>query len=133
MNAPLPATEDLIYFVEDGIADRRSIRTGAVSLDAVEIVSGAKVGDRIGRGMRPLRGTREGDLVAGRKGGWVEGLVGDADFAVEQDQVHQPRRGEVARIIARRRLVDFGQRLSLDLCGRIVFAENRFPLFRTML
>lgn len=35
------------YFVEDGIAERRPIRTGAVSLDAVEIVSGAKVGDRI--------------------------------------------------------------------------------------
>ena len=35
------------YFVEDGIAERRPIRAGAVSLDAVEILSGAKVGDRI--------------------------------------------------------------------------------------
>jgi HlyD family secretion protein len=35
------------YFVEDGIAERRPLRTGAMSLDAVEILSGAKVGDRI--------------------------------------------------------------------------------------
>jgi HlyD family secretion protein len=35
------------YFVEDGIAERRPIRAGAVSLDAVEILSGAKPGDRI--------------------------------------------------------------------------------------
>ncbi|HEU4729900.1 MAG TPA: HlyD family efflux transporter periplasmic adaptor subunit [Kofleriaceae bacterium] len=35
------------YFVEDGVAERRPIRTGAISLDAIEIVSGAKVGDRI--------------------------------------------------------------------------------------
>ncbi|HMG23234.1 MAG TPA: HlyD family efflux transporter periplasmic adaptor subunit, partial [Kofleriaceae bacterium] len=35
------------YFVVDGIAERRPIRTGAVSLDAVEIVSGAVVGDRL--------------------------------------------------------------------------------------
>lgn len=35
------------YFVEDGIAERRPIRTGALSLDAVEIVSGARPGDRI--------------------------------------------------------------------------------------
>jgi HlyD family secretion protein len=35
------------YFVEDGVAERRAIRAGAVSLDAVEIVSGAKPGDRI--------------------------------------------------------------------------------------
>src|SRR5262245_26436565 len=35
------------YFVEDGIAERRPIRTGAISLDAVEIVSGAQPGDRI--------------------------------------------------------------------------------------
>jgi len=38
---------NVAYFVEDGIAERRSIRTGAVSLDAVEILSGAKVGDQI--------------------------------------------------------------------------------------
>jgi HlyD family secretion protein len=35
------------YFVEDGVAERRPLRTGAVSVDAVEIVSGAKLGDRI--------------------------------------------------------------------------------------
>ena len=35
------------YFVENGIAERRAIRAGAVSLDAVEIVAGAKEGDRI--------------------------------------------------------------------------------------
>ncbi|HMG57907.1 MAG TPA: HlyD family efflux transporter periplasmic adaptor subunit [Kofleriaceae bacterium] len=35
------------YFVVDGIAERRPIRTGAVSLDAVEIVSGARLGDRL--------------------------------------------------------------------------------------
>jgi HlyD family secretion protein len=35
------------YFVQDGIAERRQIRTGAISLDAVEIVSGARPGDRI--------------------------------------------------------------------------------------
>jgi HlyD family secretion protein len=35
------------YFVDGGVADRRSIRTGAISLDAVEILSGAKEGDQI--------------------------------------------------------------------------------------
>lgn len=35
------------YFVVDGIAERRPLRTGVASLDAVEIVDGAKVGDRI--------------------------------------------------------------------------------------
>ncbi len=35
------------YFVEDGIAERRSIKAGAVSLDGVELVSGAKLGDQI--------------------------------------------------------------------------------------
>lgn len=35
------------YFVEDGVAERRAIRIGAASIDAVEIVAGAKVGDRI--------------------------------------------------------------------------------------
>jgi len=35
------------YFVEDGIAERRPIRSGAISIDAVELVSGAKPGDRI--------------------------------------------------------------------------------------
>jgi len=38
---------NIAYFVEDGIAERRPIRTGAVALDAVEILSGAKEGDRI--------------------------------------------------------------------------------------
>jgi HlyD family secretion protein len=35
------------YFVRDGIARRRPIRTGSVSLEAVEILSGAAPGDRI--------------------------------------------------------------------------------------
>lgn len=35
------------YFVDGEVAERRPIRTGAVSLDAVEIVGGAKVGDQI--------------------------------------------------------------------------------------
>src|SRR4030095_5077149 len=35
------------YFVEGGIAERRPIRTGAVSLEAVEILSGAEIGDQI--------------------------------------------------------------------------------------
>jgi HlyD family secretion protein len=35
------------YFVDDGIAERRPIRTGAISLDAVEILSGAQPGDHI--------------------------------------------------------------------------------------
>jgi HlyD family secretion protein len=35
------------YFVEDGVAERRPIRAGAISLDAVELLSGAKVGDQI--------------------------------------------------------------------------------------
>jgi HlyD family secretion protein len=35
------------YFVEGDIAERRPIKTGAISLDAVELVSGAQVGDQI--------------------------------------------------------------------------------------
>jgi len=35
------------YFVEDGVAQKRPIRTGSLSLEAVEITSGAKVGDQI--------------------------------------------------------------------------------------
>jgi HlyD family secretion protein len=35
------------YFVEDGFAERRPLTTGAVSLQAVEVLSGAKVGDEI--------------------------------------------------------------------------------------
>jgi HlyD family secretion protein len=35
------------YFVDGDTAERRPIRAGAVSLDAVELVSGAKVGDLI--------------------------------------------------------------------------------------
>lgn len=35
------------YFVEDGMAERRPIHAGAVSLDAVEITAGAQVGDQI--------------------------------------------------------------------------------------
>ncbi len=35
------------YFLEDGVAEKRPIRTGSVSLDAVELTAGAKVGDQI--------------------------------------------------------------------------------------
>ncbi len=35
------------YVVEDGVAERRPIRTGAASLEAVEILSGAEAGDEI--------------------------------------------------------------------------------------
>jgi HlyD family secretion protein len=35
------------YFVVDGVAERRPIQTGAVSLDSVEILAGAKAGDQI--------------------------------------------------------------------------------------
>jgi HlyD family secretion protein len=35
------------YFVEDGFAEKRPIVTGAISLDSVEILSGAKEGDQI--------------------------------------------------------------------------------------
>jgi HlyD family secretion protein len=35
------------YFVDGNVAERRSIRAGVVSLDAVELVSGAVVGDQI--------------------------------------------------------------------------------------
>jgi len=35
------------YFVEDGVAEKRAIRAGAISLDAVELLAGAKVGDQI--------------------------------------------------------------------------------------
>ena len=35
------------YVVHDGVAEKQPIRTGAVSLDAVEILSGAHVGDQI--------------------------------------------------------------------------------------
>jgi HlyD family secretion protein len=38
---------NIAHFVNNGIAERRQIRTGAVALDAVEIISGAKVGDEI--------------------------------------------------------------------------------------
>ncbi|MEO8842263.1 MAG: efflux RND transporter periplasmic adaptor subunit [Kofleriaceae bacterium] len=35
------------YFVDNGIAEKRPIRTGAVSLDSVELLSGAKVGEQM--------------------------------------------------------------------------------------
>ena len=39
---------NIAYFLgEDGVAERRSIRTGAISLDAVELLGGAKLGDQI--------------------------------------------------------------------------------------
>jgi HlyD family secretion protein len=36
-----------VYFVSDGIAERRPLVVGAVSLAAVEVLSGAQVGDRV--------------------------------------------------------------------------------------
>ena len=39
---------NVAYFVgDDGVAERRPIRTGAISLDAVELLGGAKIGDQI--------------------------------------------------------------------------------------
>jgi HlyD family secretion protein len=38
---------NVAYVVDDGVAERRSIRTGSISLEAVEILSGAKEGDQI--------------------------------------------------------------------------------------
>ena len=38
---------NIAYLVSDGVAERRPIRTGAASLEAVEILSGAEAGDRI--------------------------------------------------------------------------------------
>ncbi len=38
---------NVAYVVVDGIAERRTVRTGAMSLEAVEILSGANVGDQI--------------------------------------------------------------------------------------
>jgi HlyD family secretion protein len=38
---------NVAYVVASGVAERRSITTGAISLDAVEILSGANVGDQI--------------------------------------------------------------------------------------
>jgi HlyD family secretion protein len=38
---------NVAYVVVDGVAERRTIKTGAVSLDAVEILSGVKEGDQI--------------------------------------------------------------------------------------
>ena len=38
---------NVAYVVVDGIAERRTIKAGAVSLDAVEILSGVKEGDQI--------------------------------------------------------------------------------------
>ncbi len=38
---------NIAYFVDGSVAERRPIKTGAISLDAVEIVSGANVGDQI--------------------------------------------------------------------------------------
>jgi HlyD family secretion protein len=35
------------YFVDGDVAERRPLKTGAISLDAVEIISGADVGDQI--------------------------------------------------------------------------------------
>ena len=38
---------NVAYVVVDGVAERRTVKTGAVSLDAVEIVAGAAAGDQI--------------------------------------------------------------------------------------
>jgi HlyD family secretion protein len=38
---------NLAYFLRDGIAERRPIQIGAISLDAVELLAGAQVGDQI--------------------------------------------------------------------------------------
>ena len=38
---------NVAYFVTANLAERRTIRPGAISLDAVEIVSGANAGDQI--------------------------------------------------------------------------------------
>jgi len=39
---------NIAYFLgDDGVAERRPIRTGAISLDAVELLGGAKLGDQI--------------------------------------------------------------------------------------
>jgi HlyD family secretion protein len=35
------------YFVDDGVAEKRPIKTGAMSLDSVEMLSGASEGDQI--------------------------------------------------------------------------------------
>ena len=47
------------YFVEDGIAEKRPIRIGSISLDAVELLSGAKVGDQIVVSGADMFGTTE--------------------------------------------------------------------------
>jgi HlyD family secretion protein len=44
---PFVDSGGVIYVISGGVAERRSIRTGAASLDAVEILAGADVGDRI--------------------------------------------------------------------------------------
>ena len=38
---------NVAYVMVDGVAERRAIKTGAVSLDAVEILSGVSIGDEI--------------------------------------------------------------------------------------
>jgi HlyD family secretion protein len=38
---------NVAYVVVDGVAERRAIRTGAVSVDEVEILEGAQPGDQI--------------------------------------------------------------------------------------
>lgn len=38
---------NVAYVMVDGVAERRTVKTGAVSLDAVEIQAGAQVGDQI--------------------------------------------------------------------------------------
>jgi HlyD family secretion protein len=42
-----PNVLKVAYVVVDGVAERRTIKAGAISLDAVEILSGVQVGDQI--------------------------------------------------------------------------------------
>lgn len=53
------------YVIEDGVAERRPLQTGTASLDKVEIVSGAEVGERIVVSGADLFGDAERVRVAG--------------------------------------------------------------------
>jgi HlyD family secretion protein len=55
----------IAYVVRDGIAERRPIRIGAISLQAVEILSGAEVGDEIVVSGADAFGTAERVRLAG--------------------------------------------------------------------
>jgi HlyD family secretion protein len=53
------------YFVRDGVAERRPLRVGASSVSAIEIVSGAALGDRIVVSGADVFGTAERVRIAG--------------------------------------------------------------------